>query len=70
MDVVHGYETIFPIPLGLSCSWNLAAIQESARIAAVEASADGICWTFSPMVDISRDPRWGRVAKVMEKTPF
>ena len=54
MDVVHGYETIFPIPLGLSCSWNLAAIQESARIAAVEASADGICWTFSPMVDISR----------------
>lgn len=70
MDVVHGYETIFPIPLGLSCSWNLAAIQESARIAAVEASADGICWTFSPMVDISRDPRWGRVSEGNGEDPF
>ena len=63
MDVIHGYETIFPIPLGLSCTWDMAAIQESARIAAVEASADGISWTFSPMVDISRDPRWGRVSE-------
>ena len=54
MDVIHGYETVFPIPLGLSCTWNMKAIEESARIAAIEASADGICWTFSPMVDISR----------------
>ena len=63
MDVIHGYETVFPIPLGLAATWNMKAIEESARIAAVEASADGICWTFSPMVDISRDPRWGRVAE-------
>lgn len=70
MDVVHGYETIFPIPLGLSCSWNLEAIEESARIAAKEASADGICWTFSPMVDISRDPRWGRVSEGNGEDPF
>ena len=70
MDVVHGYETIFPIPLGLSCSWNLEAIKESARIAAIEASADGISWTFSPMVDISRDPRWGRVSEGSGEDPF
>ncbi|HET9057928.1 MAG TPA: beta-glucosidase BglX [Chitinophagaceae bacterium] len=63
MDVIHGYETVFPIPLGLSCSWDMAAIERSARIAAQEASADGICWTFSPMVDIARDPRWGRIAE-------
>ncbi|MBQ8838171.1 MAG: beta-glucosidase, partial [Bacteroidales bacterium] len=63
MDVIHGYETIFPIPLGLSCSWDMAAVEQSARIAAEEASADGICWTFSPMVDISRDARWGRVSE-------
>lgn len=63
MDVIHGYETMFPIPLGLSCTWDMTAIEESARIAAVEASADGISWTFSPMVDISRDPRWGRVSE-------
>src|SRR5690606_38261101 len=54
MDVIHGYETTFPIPLGLSCTWNMKAIEQSARIAAIEASADGIGWTFSPMVDISR----------------
>ena len=63
MDVIHGYETIFPIPLGLSCTWNMEGIKESARIAAVEASADGIAWTFSPMVDISHDARWGRVSE-------
>ena len=63
MDVIHGYETIFPIPLGLSCSWDMDAVELSARIAAEEASADGICWTFSPMVDVSRDPRWGRVSE-------
>ena len=70
MDVIHGYETMFPIPLGLSCTWDMAAIEESARIAAVEASADGISWTFSPMVDISRDPRWGRVSEGSGEDPF
>lgn len=70
MDVIHGYETIFPIPLGLSCTWDMKAIEESARIAAVEASADGISWTFSPMVDISRDPRWGRVSEGSGEDPF
>lgn len=63
MDVIHGYETVFPIPLGLSCSWNLEAIKKTARIAAVEATSDGIGWTFSPMVDISHDARWGRIAE-------
>ncbi len=70
MDVIHGYETIFPIPLGLSCTWDMTAIEQSARIAAVEASADGISWTFSPMVDISRDPRWGRVSEGNGEDPF
>lgn len=70
MDVIHGYETIFPIPLGLSCTWDMKAIQKSARIAAVEASADGISWTFSSMVDISRDPRWGRVSEGNGEDPF
>lgn len=63
MDVIHGYQTVFPIPLGLSCTWDMPLIERSARIAATEASADGICWTFSPMVDIARDPRWGRIAE-------
>ena len=63
MDVIHGYETVFPIPLGLSCSWDMKAIERSAQIAASEASSQGICWTFSPMVDIARDPRWGRIAE-------
>ncbi len=70
MDVIHGYETVFPIPLGLSCTWDMEAVEESARIAATEASADGICWTFSPMVDISRDPRWGRVSEGNGEDPF
>ncbi len=69
MDVVHGYETVFPIPLALSCSWDMDAIEESARIAASEASAAGICWTFSPMVDVSREPRWGRVAEGAGEDP-
>lgn len=60
-DVIHGYKTIFPIPLGESASWDLQAIEKSSRIAAAEASAAGLNWTFAPMVDISRDPRWGRV---------
>ncbi|MDU1892609.1 MAG: beta-glucosidase BglX [Dysgonomonas sp.] len=70
MDVIHGYETVFPIPLGLSCSWNMEAVEKSARVAATEASADGICWTFSPMVDISRDPRWGRVSEGNGEDPY
>ncbi|MBA2329192.1 MAG: beta-glucosidase, partial [Flavisolibacter sp.] len=62
-DVIHGYKTTFPIPLGLSCSWDMKLIERSARIAANESTADGLNWTFSPMVDIARDPRWGRVAE-------
>ena len=62
-DIIHGYKTIFPIPLGLSCSWDMEAIEKSARIAALEATADGLCWNFSPMVDIARDARWGRIAE-------
>lgn len=70
MDVIHGYETVFPIPLGLSCSWDMGLIERSARIAAQEASADGICWTFSPMVDIARDARWGRIAEGSGEDPY
>ena len=70
MDVIHGYQTVFPIPLGLSCSWDMKLIEQSARIAAREASADGICWTFSPMVDISRDPRWGRMSEGSGEDPY
>lgn len=70
MDVIHGYQTTFPIPLALSCTWDMAAIEQSARIAAIEASAEGICWTFSPMVDIARDPRWGRIAEGSGEDPF
>ena len=63
MDVIHGYETVFPIPFSLSCSWDMEAIKRTAQIAAQECSADGINWTFSPMLDICRDPRWGRMAE-------
>jgi beta-glucosidase len=70
MDVIHGYETVFPIPLGLSCTWDMKLIERSARIAAQEASADGICWTFSPMVDIARDARWGRIAEGSGEDPY
>jgi len=63
MDVIHGYRTVFPIPLGLAATWDMNLIQQSARIAAEEATADGINWAFSPMVDISRDPRWGRISE-------
>ena len=70
MDVIHGYETVFPIPLGLSCTWDMAAVEESAHIAAVEAGSDGICWTFSPMLDVSRDPRWGRVSEGNGEDPY
>ena len=70
MDVIHGYETVFPIPLGLACSFDMAAVEESASIAAAEASADGIAWTFSPMVDLGRDPRWGRVSEGNGEDPY
>ncbi|CAF1000311.1 unnamed protein product [Didymodactylos carnosus] len=63
LDVIHGHRTIFPIPLGISCSWDMTWIERSAQVAAQEASADGLHWTFSPMVDIARDPRWGRIAE-------
>ncbi|MFA6456395.1 MAG: glycoside hydrolase family 3 N-terminal domain-containing protein [Bacteroidota bacterium] len=69
-DVVHGYKTTFPIPLAEACSWDLDAIQRSARIAATEASAGGIHWTFAPMVDIARDPRWGRVMEGAGEDPY
>lgn len=70
MDVIHGYETIFPIPLGTSCSWDIPAIERSARTAAKEASADGINWTYSPMVDIALDSRWGRVCEGSGEDPY
>jgi len=70
LDVIHGYETTFPIPLGLSCSWDMELIKKTAQMAAQEATADGINWTFSPMVDISRDPRWGRVSEGSGEDPY
>lgn len=70
MDVIHGYETLFPIPLGVSATWDMELIEKSARMAAREASADGINWTFSPMTDISRDPRWGRVSEGNGEDPY
>jgi beta-glucosidase len=69
-DVVHGHKTIFPIPLGLSATWDMGLIEKSARIAAREASADGLNWTFSPMVDIARDPRWGRISEGSGEDPY
>ena len=69
-DVIHGYKTTFPIPLAISCSWDMKLIEASARAAAMESSADGLCWVFSPMVDIARDPRWGRVAEGAGEDPY
>lgn len=69
-DIVHGYETIFPIPLALSCSWDTVAVERMARISAIEAGASGINWTYSPMVDICRDPRWGRIAEGNGEDPW
>lgn len=69
-DIIHGYKTTVPIPLGLSASWDMKLIEHSAREAAIEASADGLCWTFSPMVDIARDPRWGRIAEGGGEDPY
>ena len=70
LDVVHGYETVFPIPLALSCSWDVDAVETMARISAKEATADGINWTYSPMVDIALDARWGRIAEGNGEDPF
>ena len=69
-DVIHGYKTIFPTPLGESCSWDLAAIEKSAQISGEEAAAAGLHWTYAPMVDISRDPRWGRCMEGAGEDPF
>lgn len=69
-DVIHGHKTTFPIPLAISCSWNMSLIENMARTSAKEASADGLNWVFSPMVDIARDPRWGRVAEGSGEDPF
>lgn len=69
-DVIHGYKTIFPIPLGQAASWNTDLVEQGARIAAIEASSRGIRWTFAPMIDIARDPRWGRIAESPGEDPF
>ena len=70
MDVIHGFQTIFPIPLALSCTWDMQLVEQSAQIAAAEAGASGIAWTFSPMVDIARDARWGRIAEGSGEDPY
>jgi beta-glucosidase len=70
MDVIHGYKTTFPVPLALATTWDMALIEATARIAATEATADGINWNFSPMVDITRDPRWGRIAEGAGEDPY
>ncbi len=70
MDVIHGFRTIFPIPLALSSTWDMNLVEQSAQIAAAEASSAGIAWTFSPMVDIARDARWGRIAEGSGEDPF
>lgn len=70
MDVIHGYETLFPVPIGMASTWDMQAIEQSAHIAAVEARANGIAWTFSPMVDIAPDSRWGRQAEGAGEDPF
>ena len=69
-DVIHGHRTIFPVPLGLAASWDLPALEKTARIAADEASADGVNWVYSPMVDIARDPRWGRIMEGSGEDPY
>jgi len=70
LDVIHGHQTIFPIPLGLSCTWDMKLIEQTARLAAREATADGLMWTFSPVIDIARDPRWGRIAESPGEDPY
>lgn len=70
LDVIHGHKTVFPIPLALSCSWDMGLVEKSARIAATEATADGLSWAFSPMVDIARDARWGRISEGSGEDPY
>ena len=70
LDVIHGHKTVFPIPLGLAATWNPEAIEEAARLAALEATTDGLNWTYNPMVDITRDPRWGRCAEGAGEDPY
>lgn len=70
LDVIHGYNATFPIPLAMSCSWDIEGIENAARIAATEASCSGICWTFTPMCDIARDARWGRIAEGAGEDPY
>jgi beta-glucosidase len=70
LDVIHGYRTLFPIPLAQSCSWNLELVEKAARIAALEATAEGIRWTFAPMLDLTRDARWGRIAETVGEDPL
>jgi len=69
-DVIHGYHTVFPVPLAQSCSWDTALVEKAARIAALEAASNGLNWTFAPMVDIARDPRWGRIVEGAGEDPF
>ena len=70
LDVIHGFKTTFPIPLAMACTWNPELVEKAARVAAIEATAAGIHWTFAPMVDIARDPRWGRIAEGAGEDPF
>src|SRR5580658_1352612 len=69
-DAIHGYRTIFPIPLGQAASWDAELIEQAARTSAREASAEGIRWAFAPMVDVARDPRWGRIAESPGEDPY
>ena len=70
LDVIHGFRTIFPIPLAQSCSWDTTLVRKAARVAAIEASAYGVNWTYSPMVDVAHDARWGRIAEGNGEDPF
>jgi beta-glucosidase len=70
LDVIHGYRTLFPIPLAQSCSWNPELVQKAARVAAEEATSEGIRWTFAPMIDLTRDARWGRIAETVGEDPL
>ena len=69
-DVIHGYRTVFPIPLGQAATWNPQLIERAAAIAGKEASTEGIHWAFAPMLDVTRDPRWGRIAESLGEDPF
>src|SRR5207237_7346490 len=70
LDVIHGFRTTFPVPLGMAATWDPSLVERAARVAAEEASATGIRWTFSPMVDIARDARWGRIVEGAGEDPY